>query len=247
MRLASSGRVEILTRKYGHFMNALAEIGGFFEISLFFAWIFYFVFIGNSFVETLVKSVFGDVEVSKFEKLIDKNFDTVELMKEFSCSRVLNRLFFKERHLSLLPDLLLKMDERENERKDKKKTRNERAPRREDPKKGKKSLDLKNWRKLKIEKSLAELKDVIQNGDDRSMSLDELFQTYLATNKLDKKDAENNGGIEVIELEKEGEDKPKQSQEIVGIFPKRRIGKMKRKPKMKKKVKRKINLSSSII
>jgi len=117
-KILSSGRKEIITRKYGSFMEGLSEAGGFAEIIFFFTGLIFWIVKGNFFVRHLTSKIFGieenkKKELDKYSDLVEDNFDVLKLMKEINGLRVLNRIYFKKHHLTLLPELLLRIKEEE--------------------------------------------------------------------------------------------------------------------------------------
>lgn len=126
--IQSSGNLVITSRKYREFIFALTEIGGISEIYLIVAGIIYFIYQRfGYFQKFLVEKVLKRKKMNKkkakelglecnyedYSRLIDENFDIVQLFKEINGLKVLNKICFKEHHLMLLPELLLKLKKEE--------------------------------------------------------------------------------------------------------------------------------------
>ena len=128
MIFTSSDRQETITRLYPSFLRALSEIGGFSELIMVFIGVVYGIF--NSWLcemrKFLVKKVFGkeqesgsgDEKMKGYGRVVEDNLDLVEVMKELNGLRLLNRVIFKEHHLTLLPEVLRKIKDEESREED---------------------------------------------------------------------------------------------------------------------------------
>ena len=124
MVFTSSDKQETITRLYPSVLRALSEIGGFTELIMVFIGFVYGVF-NSWFCEMrkfLVKKVFGKEQESGsdnqkmkgYGNVVEDNLDLVEVMKELNGLRLLNRVIFKELHLTLLPEVLRKIKDEES-------------------------------------------------------------------------------------------------------------------------------------
>ena len=130
MIFTSSNKQESITRLYPSHLIALSEIGGFTELILMFIGFVYGLY--NSRVcemrTFLVKSVFalgkngrlGASEEKGYGKVAEDNLDLIEVMKELNGLRILNKVIFKDYHLTLLPEVLSRIKAEESKQEQKK-------------------------------------------------------------------------------------------------------------------------------
>ena len=119
LSVSASNELQIVTRSYINLIEALSEVGGFREVILMIFGSIYFVY--NCFAQELrlyiVNSVYGHKHTrDEFRRQVagvDDHLDVVQLIKELNGLRVLNRLIFQDYHLSLFPELLVKLKEEE--------------------------------------------------------------------------------------------------------------------------------------
>ena len=119
MTFSSSNKRERITRVYPTVVRALSEIGGFFELVVISITVLYTLYnlYFKEMKSLLLRKVFGIKRIEKdhqqYYKVIGDNLDIVEVMKELNGLKVLNRAFFKDYHLKLLPRVLSKISNRE--------------------------------------------------------------------------------------------------------------------------------------
>ena len=122
LSVTSSNEAERIIRKYSHIFEALAEVGGFREVILMIFGSLYFVYncFGRELKRYIVNNVYGykhsRAEFNRRIAGVEDHLDVVQLIKELNGLRVLNRVIFKDYHLSLLPDLLVKLKEEEEKK-----------------------------------------------------------------------------------------------------------------------------------
>ena len=115
MLFSSSNKRERITRIYPTVVRAFSEIGGFFELVVISISMMYGIYnlYFKEMKSLLVQKVFGLKRIEKdhqqYYKVIGDNLDIVEVMKELNGLKVLNRAFFKDYHLKLLPRVLSKI------------------------------------------------------------------------------------------------------------------------------------------
>ena len=130
MIFTSSNKQETITRLYPSLFRALSEIGGFTELIMMSIGFIYGLY--NAWFSEmrtfLVRSVFARGEKTSacasdkkgYGKVVEDNLDIVEVMKELNGLRILNRVIFKEHHLTLLPEVLSKIKDEESKEDEKK-------------------------------------------------------------------------------------------------------------------------------
>ena len=123
IRVLASNKKEIITRVYPNIIQALSEVGGFRELVFMACGVVYLLYncYFDEFRRYLVDNVYGYKHSKKEFKehigSIEDNMDIVELIKELNGLKVLNRVIFKDHHIALLPKVLAKLKEEDEQKK----------------------------------------------------------------------------------------------------------------------------------
>ena len=116
--LRASGRTEKVIRTYGSLIQAMSETGGFGELLMIGIGGLFAIYSCSSslFKKFLSKELYGGANNSKYAEMIENEMDLAQILRELHGLRVLNRIYFKDAHLLLLPELLHKIKTEEEMR-----------------------------------------------------------------------------------------------------------------------------------